>query len=141
MGQARYLPAAQIDTALLLAMKNNLVVAAMLTSAQCPFCIAIKKEQLGPRMLSKEQPELVVVEFDVDDTRKIQLPDNSRVTAREWGQRYNMKLTPTVVMLDPKGRPIGSPLVGYASRDFYATYLEEHIQAANRVWQNARQAK
>jgi hypothetical protein len=49
-----------------------------------------------------------------------------------------MVLTPTVAMLNEHGGPIGTPLVGYASRDFFAIYLEEHIAAAATYWQKLR---
>lgn len=75
-------------------------------------------------------PRLLVVEFDVDNRNPITLPNGSRLTAKEWGGRYQLKLTPTLVMLDFDARPITEPLVGYASRDYYAVYLEEKIQTA-----------
>jgi thioredoxin-related protein len=108
------------------------VVAALYTSEHCPFCIAIKREQLTPRMRSTQKPELVVVEFDVDAREFIELPTGGRMTVRDWGKQHDLKLTPTLVMLDFNAKPITEPLVGYASRDYYATYLEEQIQLAHR---------
>ncbi len=110
----------------------------MYTSARCPWCIAIKKEQLGPRTKSTTQPGLIVVEFDVDDGGQFTLPDGARMTARAWGARYGLKLTPTVVMLDQLARPLTEPLVGYSSRDFYSVYLEQQIEIAQRFWQNRK---
>jgi len=51
---------------------RNLVVAGMLTSHRCPWCVALRKEQLDPRMRASQAPQLMVVEFDVDDTAPIQ---------------------------------------------------------------------
>lgn len=95
------------------------------------------REQLEPRMRSREQPALVVVEMDIDDPTAIALPDGSALPAAKWGTRLGMSLTPTLAMLDRQARPIRAPLVGYASRDFYAAYLEEQIKAAQLYWQNS----
>ena len=119
-------------------LHSSVVVAGMYTSARCPWCIAIKKEQLGPRTKSPTQPGLLVVEFDVDDGGQFTLPDGARMTARTWGARYGLKLTPTVVMLDHLARPLTEPLVGYSSRDFYSVYLEQQIEIAQRFWQNRK---
>ena len=108
------------------------------TSARCPWCIALKKEQLGPRTKAQTGPGLIVVEFDIDDDAQFSMPDGSRTTARAWGQRYGLKLTPTVVMLDHLAKPLTAPLIGYSSRDFYAVYLEQQIEIAQRFWQNRR---
>jgi len=110
------------------------VVAALFTSEHCPFCIALKQEQLTPRMRSEVSPKLLVVEFEIARRAPFTLPNGSRTTVKEWGQRHSLKLTPTVVMLDRMARPIGEALVGYASRDFYANYLEERIQNARSFW-------
>jgi len=116
------------------AESGKALVAALFTSEHCPFCIALKQEQLTPRMRSEVSPKLLVVEFEIARRAPFTLPNGSRTTVKEWGQRHSVKLTPTVVMLDRSVRPIGEPLVGYASRDFYANYLEERIQSAQNFW-------
>jgi thioredoxin-related protein len=136
-----YLPQEQLGAALERARKEPILVLGMLTSAHCPFCIAIKREQLTPRMRSSAKPAIVVVEFDVDRSQEFNMPNGQRLTARQWGKQYGMTLTPTVAMLNEHGGPLGTPLVGYASRDFYAIYLEEHIQAAAIYWQRLQGRK
>ncbi len=130
MAKDLYFPAAELSKAIHKAKTEQMAIAALYTSEHCPFCVAIKKEQLTPRMRSKMMPRLVVVEFDIDSRAPIMLPNGSRLTVKEWGNRYQLKLTPTLVMLDFDAMPITEPLVGYASRDYYAVYLEEKIQAA-----------
>lgn len=130
MAQDLYFPATELGKAIQKARAEQMVIAALYTSEHCPFCIAVKKEQLSPRMRSNTMPRLLVVEFDVDSRAPITLPSGNRVTVKEWGSRYQLKLTPTLVMLDFEAKPITDPLVGYASRDYYAVYLEEKIQTA-----------
>jgi thioredoxin-related protein len=126
-----YYPAHQLLKAIELARLHQQVVAALYSSNRCPFCIALKKEQLSPRMRSDTPPGLLVVELDTDISRPFTLPDGRRMTAKEWGRMHQFSLFPTLVMIDDAANPITAPLVGYASRDFYPVYLEEAIQAAH----------
>ncbi len=112
------------------------VVAAMLTSHHCPWCKALRTEQLIPRIRSTTRPTLVVLEFDIDNATTFELPDGKRTTAKAWGERYGLRVTPTLCMLDDLARPLPEPLVGYTSRDFYAAYLEDQIRAAHAYWQS-----
>lgn len=115
---------------------RSLVVAGMLTSHRCPWCVALRKEQLDPRMRATPAPQLLVVEFDIDDTMPIHFPDGKKRTARSWGEAYGLTLTPTIVMLDRMAKPLAPPLVGYGSRDFYGAYLEDQIRIAHGYWQS-----
>jgi thioredoxin-related protein len=134
-----YYPARELAIALRKAHDEKRVVVALYTSEHCPFCVAIKREQLTPRMRSDVQPALLVVEFDVDQNTPFELPNGSRMTPREWGRQNGLKLTPTLIVLDRNAKPITEPLVGYASRDYYAVYLEERISLAQRrLESNAR---
>jgi hypothetical protein len=132
------LPAHRLRHALAGAARQLHVVAGVLTSQRCPWCIALMREQLEPRMRASQQPALVVVEMDIDDATPIVMPDGQTMTAAQWGSRLGMTLTPTLAMLDRHARPIRPPLVGYASRDFYAAYLEEQIKGAQLYWQNSK---
>ncbi len=138
MSDPSFVSAQRVRWALEQPLKAPVVVAAIYTSARCPWCIALKKEQLGPRTKAQTGPGLIVVEFDIDDGAPFSMPDGSRTTARAWGQRVGLRLTPTVVMLDHLAKPLTEPLVGYSSRDFYAVYLEQQIEIAQRFWQNRK---
>lgn len=126
--------------ALARAREQQLMVAALYTSNRCPFCIALKKEQLSPRMRSDVQPGLVVVEFDADIGKPFTLPDGRSITAKEWGGMHKLSLFPTLVMIDDNATPVAAPLVGYASRDFYPVYLEEAIKTAQATVATRRAA-
>lgn len=133
MATDNYYPSAQLTRAIAKAREQRAVIAALYTSERCPFCIALKKEQLSPRMRSDARPSLIVVEFDADTTQPFNLPDGRRMTAKEWGRLHKLSLFPTLLMIDDAANPITPPLVGYASRDFYPVYLEEAITSAQAI--------
>jgi thioredoxin-related protein len=150
MNQETYLSVDQLLAALDTARREPVVIAGLFTSVHCPFCLALKREQLSPRMRSSITPRLIVIEFDVDRQKPFLLPidpktteTNARaaapsMTVTQWGKLHGMTLTPTLFMLNEKAEPLAEPLIGYASRDFYAIYLEERIRAAQAHWQKVR---
>jgi len=135
-----FFSAAQLVSALEQATRQESVVAGLYSSEHCPFCVAVKKEQLAPRIRSTSRPGLIVVEIDTDNRQPFSLPNGQRVTATEWGRQHRITLMPTLTMLDVSAKPLTKPLVGYASRDFYAAYLEDQIQAAAAYWSKLRQS-
>lgn len=111
------------------------VVAGLYSSDSCPWCVALKNEQLSPRIKSKQAPNLLIVEFNADSRVTFNFPAQGRKTAKQWAQSQGYRLMPTLVMLNERALPLGDPLVGYSSPDFYAAYLEERIKAAHTYWQ------
>ena len=138
MNQASFSTPAALGALIAQARAGKIVIAGLYSSDNCPWCVALKKEQLVPRLLSASGPKLQVVEFNADSSLRFALPDGSKKTARQWAHDLDFRLMPTVAMLNEKAAPIGEPLIGYASPDFYATYLEERIKAAQTYWQTLR---
>ena len=138
MAKETYLQPTELITALSRARQGSIVVAGLFTSEHCPFCVALKKEQLSPRMRSSAKPELVVIEFDSDRNKLFSTPTGSRQTVSDWVKKRGMKVMPTLFMLDQRAEIIGKPIVGYALRDFYGAYLEDQIKAADALWTELR---
>lgn len=120
------------------AAARELVVVGFYTSHSCPWCVAVRREQLEPRLRSSDLPKVAIIEFDADSNVVFALPDGRRQTARQWAETLGFRLTPTLAALDRSAKPIVPPLVGYSSRDFYGAYLEEQIRRAQLYWQNLR---
>jgi hypothetical protein len=120
--------------------RGKLVPAVMVGSAHCPWCELITKEQLLPRMASSLEPSLVVLDFDLGDHQPLPTLENlppagqRNFSPAAWARHHRYQLAPTVVCLDRQGRPLGEPLVGYSSRDFYGAYLEDRIRLAQAHW-------
>jgi thioredoxin-related protein len=121
--------------------RGGLVPAVMVGSAHCPWCELILKEQLIPRMVGPQTPQLVVLDFDLADRKPVEglnliKPTTARpLSPADWAKAHRYALAPTVVFIDQRGQPITEPLIGYASRDFYGAYLEDRILQAQAYWQ------
>ena len=113
---------------------GGLVPIVLVSLDHCPFCRRLIQEQLVPRM-KEGSPTIVVMEFDLSDG----LQTDARGTRflpspREWALRYGFRFAPTVTAVDPDLKPVGSPLLGYSSVDFYSAYLEALIVAGRTSW-------
>lgn len=113
--------------------RDGLVLVVLFTLPGCPFCEAIRRDQL--RHVAREQAErgLRLVEYDMTDPKRFADPApraggpaSPAALATSLGVRY----APTVVFLGPDGSELAERLVGYSSPDFYGAYLEQRIEQA-----------
>ena len=116
------------------AARERTVVVALFSLPGCPFCEAIRRDQL--RHLAREQAtqRVRVVEYDLTDRRpfsgpaaRTPAPDSPAALAAS----LDVRLAPTVAFIGPDGREIAERLVGYSSPDFYGAYLEQRIAQAH----------
>lgn len=122
------------ETVLREAARDRTVVVALFSLPGCPFCEAIRRDQL--RHLAREQAaqRVRVVEYDLTDRRPFAGPaartpaPASPAALAAW---LDVRLAPTVAFIGPDGREIAERLVGYSSPDFYGAYLEQRIAQAH----------
>ena len=116
------------------AARDRAVVVALFSLPGCPFCEAIRRDQL--RHLAREQAtqRVRVVEYDLTDRRpfagpaaRTPAPDSPAALAAS----LDVRLAPTVAFIGPDGKEIAERLVGYSSPDFYGAYLEQRIAQAH----------
>jgi thioredoxin-related protein len=124
--------------------KDKLLAIVMISRPACPFCEAIRREQLLPMQRAQKTsaalPKLVLVEFDFTITTKFEAavnPGQSRIAApenpRKLAQQLGIKLAPTLLFLgwekaSREFQELAERLVGYGSRDFFSAYLDERIE-------------
>ena len=97
----------------------------------CTYCERALREHLVP--MSRESPwreGALFRQVEVDQARPIVDFDGSANTHVGLAKRYNATLTPTIIVVDPSGAPLGEPIVGLRTADFYGTYIEEALRAA-----------
>ncbi len=120
------------------------VVVVMASLPNCAWCDLVLRDQLIPRMRSTQSPQVGVAILDITDRRPIRIesrsgdrPPEARwllESPLEWARQHNIRMAPTVFPISSSGKPIGEPLVGYSSADFYGAYLEDRISLAQRHW-------
>lgn len=145
MALVRPISAEQLAAALQEAVKarGGLVVVAMASLPNCPWCDLVLRDQLLPRMRSAGHPTLRTVILDITDRQPMHRPGLKPPEAglewlaqspQQWARQQRIRMAPTVFAMNFAGQPIGEPLVGYSSVDFYGAYLEDRIQLAKAHW-------
>ena len=99
------------------------------TEASCPYCARAKRDYLVPLQSRGPLAEKVIVrEVDVASGRRLRDFDGRVTTHREYARRHQARKVPTVVVMNSRGEPLASPIVGLLAPDFYQLTLEHAIE-------------
>ena len=92
------------------AARSGRALVVLVSLEGCPYCLAVRRAYLAP-LRESGQP---VVQVELKDARSL-----------------GIRMAPTVLFLGRGGRELAPRLVGYSSPDFYGSYLDERVAAAN----------
>jgi len=140
-------------------------IVALFSIPGCPWCEAIRREQLHGLAREQDTRGIRVVEFDMNDERPFDAasepnPGAARTAAvaastpsrdiATHGQSIReaqsaaglaralaVRIAPTVVFLGPRGE-LAERLVGYGSPDFFSAYLEDRIERSRAALASIR---
>lgn len=114
-----------------LAREKNGVVLVMFTGEYCGYCERVLNEFLLPMSRNADyQSKLVmrrVVNTGVNSLRGF---DGKPLDHHEFSAESGVRMVPTVMLFDSRGKPLSKPLVGISSSDYYGFYLDERIDQA-----------
>jgi thioredoxin-related protein len=101
------------------------------TRPECPFCTRAKREHLEAMRISQNYGAKVIMREIVaaDDTTALRDFGGNLTTHVELARKYDIRSVPTVIVVDPQGRPLAEPIVGLSALDFYNLYLEQAIDS------------
>lgn len=103
------------------------------TADYCHFCEQLKDEYLQPMMKNAEDRKRVVIRtFDLDGNLDIVDFDGKTVSVRDFSQRYEASLTPTVLFLNSSGKEVADKILGFNTPELYGAYLEKSIDTARQ---------
>ncbi|MEK6592085.1 MAG: thioredoxin family protein [Pseudomonadota bacterium] len=109
------------------------------TQASCIHCEIAKRDYLGPMNRSEElRGKVIIREIDVDSRARLRDFSGQTVSRKEFSLRYRVRSVPTVVVMDDRGNPLASPVVGLLADDFYRLYLQQAIDEGQTKMQAAR---
>jgi hypothetical protein len=93
----------------------------------CPWCDALRADVLVHVWREAAQRGIRIYELDLTDARPLE--GAPTLTPADLAARLKIRVSPTVSFHGPGGE-IAPRLVGYPSRDFYLSYLEDRMQQA-----------
>jgi len=101
----------------------------------CQFCKRLRKQVLFPMIRAGELDGKVILrEVSLDSGYSLQGFDGAEIAGREFAARYNVFVTPTLLLLDGQGESLVDPLVGTPNLEFYGFYLDKKIEAATETF-------
>lgn len=111
------------------ARHTGLPILILFSTSQCYYCERLKSEILEPLVNRREMEGLACVrELDIARGGKIRDFDGEKVRTRMFIKRYGIYATPTLLLVDDQGNPIGAPIVGFNNSDEYLPYLQQLLE-------------
>lgn len=113
------------------ARKAGLPVLILFTSEYCGYCDRLKSELLKPLAQNGDIKNFGWIrELDIKRGGKIRDFDGEKIRTKIFVDRYGVYATPTLVLVDNQGRPIGTPIAGYNNPEEYTSHLEYFMTVA-----------
>lgn len=113
------------------ARKAGVPILILFGSEHCGFCERLKSEVLEPLAQNGAIKNLGWIrELDIKRGGKIRDFDGEKIRTKIFVDRYGVYATPTLVLVDNQGKPLGTPVVGYNNAEDYRSYLEYFLAIA-----------
>jgi hypothetical protein len=97
---------------------------------ECPYCEQALREYLVPISREEWQGKALFRQVGIDRRDPVVDFDGTRTTHQALAGRYAVFLSPTVLVVDANGTPLGEPIVGLLTVDFYGAYVDNALKAA-----------
>jgi thioredoxin-related protein len=114
-----------------LARKNKMPILVLFSAFDCEFCQRLEKEILDPMYKNDAYRKKVIMRrVMIDHYGGMRDFKNLAVEAAELAQRYEVDVTPTVIIFDSTGKPLAPKIVGINTTELYSAYLDKVIDAS-----------
>ena len=124
-------PATDLNSVGAYATHNQLPILLYISRSDCTFCRRFEKDVLAPLVRSSVFDEkAVILELMWDRSENVIDFAGKTTTAEALAERYQAKLTPTLLFLDGAGWALQPRIVGYADSDYASYYLEKALTDA-----------
>jgi thioredoxin-related protein len=123
------------------AASKQLPILLFFNREDCPYCARALREFFLPMQRSGDYVGRVIFrQIEVDRPLELVGFDGSRTTHAAFAAGLKARFTPTVMVVDEKGQPLGQPIVGLLTPDFYGAYLDEAIDQGRTKMRGRRAA-
>lgn len=101
----------------------------------CQFCHVIRQNYLSPLTRRDDARQRAVVrELDIASTGSVKGFDGLPVAQYEVARQYGIRVAPTVLFVDARGKLLAEPVVGGDVSGLYGGYLDNRFsEAAKRL--------
>lgn len=116
---------------------SNAVILLYFSAPDCRYCMKLEEAVLKPMLRSGDYDKQVILR-KVDWRSPLMINDFSgrRVSLHGLAEHYAVKVTPTLMFVDPKGGEVAPRILGFQSSDFFWFYLDRRIKESQLVMQS-----
>lgn len=112
-----------------LAAKRRVPIMVLFTTPTCPYCEIVKRDYLVPMHRDRAYRTRVIIrELTVNSNAALTGFDGKSTIEAAFAAAAKVFVVPTVMVFDPRGEPVGEPIVGLLIPDYYFGYLEAAIE-------------
>ena len=99
------------------------------SAPDCRYCMKLEEAVLKPMLKSGDYDKQVLLrKIDWRSSAMVDGFTGQRVSLYGLAERYAVKVTPTLVFVDSKGREVAPRILGFQSADFFWFYLDRRIE-------------
>ncbi|OOZ39327.1 hypothetical protein BOW53_11970 [Solemya pervernicosa gill symbiont] len=116
------------------ARAQGLPILLVFSAAHCPFCDLLDEEILKPMMISGDYTDKVILRnVDLDEYDTITDFEGRKSDPASLAQQYDINMTPTMLLLDPRGRELVKRIRGIGGAiEYFGADLDIEIDKARK---------
>jgi hypothetical protein len=112
--------------------KGRLPILLFFDRDDCPFCERALREYIVPFSREEWKGRALFRQVAIDRTLPVRDYDGTVTTHKALAERYGVAFSPTVLVVDGRGRKLAEPIVGLTTLDFYGAYVQDALAAGAR---------
>lgn len=129
--EQRVIVVENLQTIAKIAKEKELPILIFFAAEDCEFCERLESDYLGAMSKSPEYKTRVIIrKFMIDGFAQVSDFNGRRIDAEQLTEKFNVTVTPTLIMLNHQGEKLTKKIVGYNRSGFYGAYLDEAIDTA-----------
>jgi len=110
--------------------EQKLPMLVLYSRADCAWCERARQQVLEPLAADPATAGRVLIrQIDIDRRAAIADFSGKATNHQDFASQRKIRLTPTLEVLGPDGKPLTEAIVGVRLPDFYATYVDRAIDA------------
>jgi thioredoxin-related protein len=113
------------------AAQRGVPILLAVTREGCPYCARLRRDFLSPMIRSGEYREKALIrEMMMEPDSEVLDFDGLGTSTAKMARAWGVGITPTVLLLDSRGRTLHQPIVGINNSEMYGYYLDRAIELA-----------
>lgn len=106
------------------AASRRVPILLVFTSPFCTYCDRVKADYLGPMVDDPAYRDQVIIrQIEAGGDEALVDFAGNKTTHGAYAARQKINMVPTIKVVDPEGRELAKPIVGFLTPDFYFGFI------------------